>query len=151
MYSVSIYSFVALSVAALFGLIGTVQLAGPQFVRDAYRRWDYPQRLRLVTGALDIVAAVMLVLPSLRGWGIALCALLTFGSVVILLSHRQYLYALPALGLMLALIPATLAVPRVNHVQFIVRGHVPSEESQTLVASDDGSSAAVEQPQAGTN
>jgi len=112
-------TLVALSLAALLGVIGVVQLAGPRFLREAYRRWDYPRHLRLVTGLLDIAAALMLAEPSLRGWGIALAAILIFGSVVTMLSHRQYAYAAPAILMMAALVPATLAVPRANQVQFI--------------------------------
>ena len=141
MYGVSIYSIIALSLAVVFGLIGALQLAGPGFARDAYRRWDYPQRVRLVTGVLDIAAAVMLAVPALRGWGIALAAILTFGSVVILLSHRQYLYAVPAIGLMAALVPATLAVPCPGQVQFVVQRQITPEGSQTIVASVDADSS----------
>ena len=108
-----------LSLAVLLGVIGIVQIAGPRFLRDMYRRWDYSQGTRLVTGLLDIVAAMMILEPSMRGWGIALAAILTFGSVVTLLNHRQYLCAAAVIVMMAALIPATLAVPRANEVRFM--------------------------------
>jgi len=108
-----------LSLAALFGVIGVVQLAGPRFLREAYRSWDYSQRLRIVTGVLDIAAAMMLAEPGLRGWGIVLGAILTFGSVVTLLNHRHYACAAAAILMMAALIPAALAVPRADEVRFI--------------------------------
>jgi hypothetical protein len=133
----SIFAVVAVSLAVVFGLIGAIQLAGPKFVRDAYRRWDYPQRLRLVTGVLDIAAAVMLTLPALRGWGIAVAGILTFGSVIIFLSHRQYRYAVPAIGLMVALVPAAVAIPRTGPVQFIVQRQIVTEIPQTMVAAGD--------------
>jgi hypothetical protein len=109
-YGISIYSTIALTLAAIVAVIGAMQLAGPRFVIDAYGGWDYPKRVRVVTGLLDIFAASMLAAPALRGWGIALTAILTFGSVVIFLSHQQYRYAIPAIGLMAALIPATVSV-----------------------------------------
>ena len=112
-------TLVALSLATFFALFGVVQLAGPRFLRDAYRNWDYSQSLRVVTGLFDIVVAFMLEDPTLRGWGIALAAILTFGAVVTLLDHRQYAYAAAVTLLMAALIPATLAVPRANQVKFI--------------------------------
>jgi len=112
MYVDSVYSLVALGLTMVFGLIGAVQLIGPRFVREAYKRWDYGPSVRIVTGVLDAIAAIMLAVPLLRGWGIGLAAILTFGSVVVFLSHRQYRYALPAIGLMIALVPATIAVPR---------------------------------------
>ena len=142
MYDVSAYSIIAFSLALAFGLIGAVQLAGPRFVRDAYARWDYAQNLRGVTGALDIAAAIMLAAPAMRGWGIALAAILTFGSVLVFLSHRQYAYALPTIGLMVALVPATAAIPRSGQVQFIVQRQMPAEAGmQIIVASSDAEHA----------
>ena len=38
-------TLVTLSLAALFGVFGVVQLAGPRFLRDAYRHWGYSQSL----------------------------------------------------------------------------------------------------------
>lgn len=108
-----------LSLAAIFATIGVVQLAGPRFVRDAYLRWDYPGSVRVATGVLDLAAAVMLAQPPLRGWGIALAALLTFGSVVTLLNHRNYACAGIVMLLMIALVPASLALPRASQVHFI--------------------------------
>jgi DoxX-like protein len=134
---ISVYAVVAVSLAVVFGLIGAVQLIGPRFARDAYRGWDYPQRLRLVTGLLDIATAFMLALPALRGWGIAIAAILTFGSVVIFLSHRQYRYAVPTIGLMVALVPAAVAVPRPGPAQFMVQRQIVTEAPQTIVAGGD--------------
>ena len=112
-------TMVALSLAGLFGIIGVVQLAGPRLLRDTYRRWDYSQQLRVATGLLDIAAGEMLALPSMRGWGIGLAAILTFGSVITLLNHCQYAYAAAAIVMMAALVPATLSVPHAPQVQFI--------------------------------
>ena len=97
MYVDSIYALVALLLTMAFALIGAVQLIGPRFVREAYKRWDYSQRLRIMTGILDLAAAVMLTDSGLRGWGIALGAVLTFGSVVTLLNHRHYTCAAAAI------------------------------------------------------
>ena len=55
----------------------------------------------------------------MRGWGIALAAILTFGSVVTLLNHRHYAAAAAAILMMVALVPAALAVPRADEVRFI--------------------------------
>jgi hypothetical protein len=112
-------TIMALSLAALFALIGVVQLAGPRFLRDAYRSWDYSQHLRIMTGVLDLAVAMMLTDAGLRDWGIALGAVLIFGSVVTLLNHRHYACAAAATLMMAALIPAALAVPRSDEVRFI--------------------------------
>lgn len=134
----SIYSLVALLLTLAFALIGAVQLVGPRFVLEAYRHWDYGSRVRVVTGLLDVLAAIMIAIPAFRGWGIGLAAVLTFGSVIVFLSHRQYRYALSAIGLMLALVPATVAVPRPAQVQFIAQRQLPHDDPQRVVASDDG-------------
>jgi hypothetical protein len=128
---ISIYSVIALFLAVIFAVIGVVQLAGPEFVRDTYRLWHYPRRVRLVTGTLDLVTAVLLVVPSLRLWGIGLGALLTFGAVVVFLAHRQYRYASLAMVLMAALIPATLAVPRPGPLQ--IKEAAETAETNTAV------------------
>lgn len=130
----SIYAVIAVSLAVVLGLIGVIQLIGPRFAREAYQRWGYPQHIRVLTGALDILAAFMLAGPSLRGWGIALAAVLTFGSVIIFLNHRQYRYAVPAIGLMVALVPAAVAIPRPGPIQFVVQRQMPAEAPQTLAS-----------------
>jgi hypothetical protein len=125
-YGISVYSTIALTLAAIVAVIGAMQLAGPRFVIDAYGGWDYPKRVRVITGLLDVIAASMLAAPALRGWGIALTAILTFGSVVIFLSHQQYRYAIPAIGLMAALIPATVSMQPSGQVQFSAQRPVAS-------------------------
>ena len=135
MADILIYDLIALWLSVILSVIGLVQLIGPRFVREAYRRWGYGRNVRLVTGVLDIVAAIMLGVPALRVWGIALAAILTFGSIVVFLNHRQYRQAVPAIALMLALIPATVAVPRPAQIQFVERS--PYSVSQTVLAADD--------------
>ena len=112
-------TIVCMSLAALFGAIGIMQLSGPRFLRDAYELWDYSQHLRIVTGFLDLAVAVMLLNPQERGWGITLGALLIFGSVVTLLNHRHYAAAGAGVLMMVALVPAALALPRADEVRFI--------------------------------
>ena len=135
MAEILIYDLIALWLSVIFSVIGLVQLIGPHFVRETYRRWGYGRSVRLVTGVLDIVAAIMLGLPALRVWGIALAAILSFGSIIVFLNHRQYRQAVPAFALMLALIPATVAVPRPAQIQFVERS--PYSVSQAVLAADD--------------
>ena len=111
----STFSVLAASLAVVFGMIGFIHLLGPRFLRDAFEKWNYGTLVRLVTGVLEIIAALMLAHPELRGWGIALAALIMFGAVITLLKHEQYLCAVPSIALMAALIPAILAVPPTDH------------------------------------
>src|SRR5690349_8089763 len=93
MHVASTFSVLVCGLAAVFYGIGLIHLFGPRFLRDAFEKWNYGSGVRLVTGALEIVAALMLAYPELRGWGIALAALIMFGAVITLLNHRQYLFA----------------------------------------------------------
>jgi uncharacterized membrane protein len=112
MQDFSAFSVLALSLAVVFWAIGFIHLLGPRFLRDAFEKWDYGTSARLFIGCLEIGAALMLAHPETRVWGIALAAIIMFGAVITLLSHEQYLCAIPSVVLMAALIPATLAVPR---------------------------------------
>jgi uncharacterized membrane protein len=111
----STFSVLAVSLAVVFWAIGFIHLLGPRFLVDAFEKWDYGSQARLVTGTLEIAAALMLAHPHLRGWGIALATLIMFGAVITLLRHEQYLCAVPTIALMVALVPATLSVPRRDH------------------------------------
>jgi uncharacterized membrane protein len=115
MQELSVISVLVTSLAVVFLVIGFIHLLGPRFLRDAFEKWHYGKPVRLLTGVLEIMAALMLAHPELRGWGIALAALIMFGAVITLLSHEQYLCAVPSIALMAALIPATLAIPRADH------------------------------------
>ena len=53
----------AWTLGVLLTVIGVVQLSGPRFLKDQYELWDYPQGARLVTGFLDVAAAVMILAP----------------------------------------------------------------------------------------
>jgi hypothetical protein len=132
----SVFEIVVMAVAAVFATIGFVQMAGPRFVRDAYEFWGYAQRVRFVTGVLDIGAAVLLATPALRGWGIALAAMLMFGSVIVLLNRRHYFYAIPATALMVALVPATMAVPQGPSIQFVSVRQITNTEPTTVASGE---------------
>ena len=115
MQEASTFLVLAFSLAAVFWIIGFIHLLGPRFLDDAFEKWNYGSRARRVTGALEVTAALMLAHPDLRGWGIALAALIMFGAVITLLRHEHYLCAVPSIALMVALIPATLSVPLPGH------------------------------------
>lgn len=124
------------SLAAVFWVIGFIHLLGPRFLDDAFEKWNYGTLARLVTGALEITTALMLAHPGLRGWGIALAALIMFGAVITLLRHEQYLCAVPSIALMVALIPATFSVPRADRLHFAtiptVSGAQTAQNGQAL-------------------
>ena len=101
----------ALVLTGLFGTSGLLHLAGPRFVRVAYRHWGFPNNAHRVIGILEILAALFLSNPITRIWGVILAGFLIFFATVALLNHGKYIYSLPGLILMLALVPASLAGP----------------------------------------
>src|SRR3982750_4653899 len=88
-------TLVAWSNAALLGAVGLVNLTAFAPVRRAYAGWDISSPSYRTVGALQLLAAGLLLTPDLRAWGIALAALLAFGAVVLLLDRGRYVFALP--------------------------------------------------------
>jgi len=90
---------------------GLVNLVGFPRLHEIYAEYDIPAGFYRTIGIAEIFAALFLVTPELRVWGILLAAPIMFVSVVILLDHRQYRYAAPIVIMMAGLVAATLAVP----------------------------------------
>jgi uncharacterized membrane protein YphA (DoxX/SURF4 family) len=58
---------------------GTVNLVGPESVRDSFARWGYPAGFHRVTGGLEVTAGALLLIPATSRAG-------AIGSVAILLA-----------------------------------------------------------------
>ncbi len=96
----------ALTLAAMFGLAAALNLMAPDFLRRAYARWEFPRGFFYVAGTAQGFAALFLFLPQTRIWGGVLGAMILFVTVVLLLNRGKYVYAVPAMLLMVALAPA---------------------------------------------
>jgi len=96
-------------------VVGIINIVGPRKLRETYANWEFPPRFYLVAGVFEVTAAAFLAVPELRLWGIVLAGLIGFGAVVTLFNQRRYLSAVPAIVLMIALLPASLAVPYETH------------------------------------
>ena len=101
----------ALVLTGLFGASGLLNMAGPRFLRVAYRRWGFPTNAHRVIGVLEILTALFLSNPVTRIWGVILAGFIIFFATVALLNHGKYAYSVPGLLLMLPLVPAVLAGP----------------------------------------
>jgi hypothetical protein len=112
---ISVPFLIAWAIGAILSVDGFVNIAGPRMLREAYARWEFPTRFYLVVGILEVTAAAFLAIPEWRSWGIALAAFIIFGTVVTLLNHRRYMLAVPGIILMVALVPASWAVPHETH------------------------------------
>ena len=97
------------AVSALFLLAGTLNLSGMRAVRAAYRFWHYRRSFHRTIGMLELATALFPIVPQLRVWGLMLAAPITFFSVVTLLNHRQYLWSLFGMILLVSLVPVSLA------------------------------------------
>ena len=107
----SIPTLAAWGNAALLGAAGVVNVTAPAPVRQAYARWDISAPSYVVVGALQLLAAGLLLSPELRIWGIVLAGLMAFGTVVLLLDRGRYVVALPVALFMVALAATALSLP----------------------------------------
>lgn len=89
--------------AVLLAIAGSVQVLGIGVVRRACSRWGYPG-LYKTTGALELLAAVLLAIPQTRLAGILLAAAVNFSVVVLLLKSRAWIVALPGVAVAAALL-----------------------------------------------
>jgi|SRR6266404_105498 len=99
-------NFLAQLLAGLFGVAAVLNLAAPGFVRRIYQRWEFPRGFYYVAGLAQGLTALFLAVEQTRIWGGILGAMVLFVTVVSLLNHRKYGYAIPAILVMLALAPA---------------------------------------------
>ncbi|HKR39308.1 MAG TPA: DoxX family protein [Paraburkholderia sp.] len=83
--------------AGLFNAIGT-----PASQSD-YARWGYPRWWGRLTGALEVLSAVLIALPATRMIGLALGALIIAAAVLTVLRHRDFSHLVP-LGVFVAVI-----------------------------------------------
>jgi uncharacterized membrane protein YphA (DoxX/SURF4 family) len=96
---------VALILAAAMAIGGTLNLAGPAFVREEFARWGYPGWLRPAVGVVEWVAALLLLLPATRPFGAALALAVLVGVLASLARDRAWLRCeYPAVLLVIALL-----------------------------------------------
>lgn len=91
-----------LAVAFLAG--GIVNLLGSASVRADYRRWGYPDGFHLVTGILQSIAAVMIAIPAIRLWGLAIAAIVCFAAALTLIRAREYAHLPPSIVLLIIIV-----------------------------------------------
>jgi hypothetical protein len=104
-------ALIAELLAAFFAAAAFLNFVDPAFLRRTYARWGLRPNINLLAAFLNALAAVFLSMPITRLWGVAVAALVIFFTEILLLSRKQYAYALPGLIIMAALVPASLAGP----------------------------------------
>ena len=98
------------ALAVIFATTAIIDLAGSRYIRARFRQWRYPRQFYWVMGVLQLMTSAFLSMPQLRIWGIILAGLITFFWVVTLLNHRQWSWAVAGILMMIALVPASLAI-----------------------------------------
>jgi uncharacterized membrane protein YphA (DoxX/SURF4 family) len=83
-------------VAFAFLAAGSTKLLSLPFQIENFERWGYPQWFRYVTGAVEVGAAVLLLLPRTRFWGaLVLCATM-LGAIFTHIQAHEAPRAIPA-------------------------------------------------------
>ena len=98
--------------AAFFLLGGTLNMfASPEILAD-YDRWGYPSGFNRLTGLLEWLAALLILLPRTRFVGSLLGASVMAAAALTVLLHGEYGHAVPPLIVMsVALLTAALWRP----------------------------------------
>ncbi len=89
-------------VAGLFGA-GLFNAIGTPATRRDFVRWGYPAWWCRLTGALEMVSAVLIALPVSRGAGLMLGAVIVAAAVLTVLRHREFSHLVP-LGVFVTLL-----------------------------------------------
>ncbi|PHX96122.1 MAG: DoxX family protein [Gemmatimonadetes bacterium] len=81
-----------IALAALFFMAGTSKLAGAAAMVQLFDAIGIGQWFRYVTGALEVIGAILLVVPAFAALGAVLLAAIMFGAIV---SHVAILHTAP--------------------------------------------------------
>ena len=91
-----------LLVAGFFGA-GLFNAIGTPATQSEFARWGYPRWWGRLTGALEMICAVLIALAASRMIGLALGALIIAAAVLTVLRHRDFTHLMP-LGVFVAVI-----------------------------------------------
>ncbi|MBE7211193.1 MAG: DoxX family protein [Gluconacetobacter diazotrophicus] len=96
--------------AVLFAGAGLFNAVGTAATRRDFVRWGYPAWWCRVTGAAELVTALLLAVPAARPAGLVLGALILLAALLAVLRHRGFAHLAPiglfAVLLVLTRIPA---------------------------------------------
>jgi UPF0716 family protein affecting phage T7 exclusion len=97
-------------VALFFVAGGVINIVAPEHIRQDYARWGYPSGFHILTGGLELAAAVLIVFPSTRLIGSLLGAAIMVAAVATLVWHGSFSRAIvPVVALVFVATNALLA------------------------------------------
>jgi uncharacterized membrane protein YphA (DoxX/SURF4 family) len=88
---------------------GTVNFAGPRSVRDSFLRWGYPAGFHRVTGALEVMAGLLLLVPATWWVGATGSVVILVAAAITLIRCREWSH-LPGAVVLMAAAVGTLAI-----------------------------------------
>jgi uncharacterized membrane protein YphA (DoxX/SURF4 family) len=78
---------------------GAVNFAGPRSVRDSFVRWGYPAGFHRVTGGLEAIAGLLLLVPALSWAGAIGSVMILVVAMITLIRCREWGHLLGAVVL----------------------------------------------------
>ena len=106
---IPVASAMAWLLALAFAGAGLFNAIGGAVVQAQFLRWGYPAWWNLITAALEILCAALIVLPETRILGLALGATVMVAAIATVTWRREYMHLPPGLALA-ALIGIELAL-----------------------------------------
>ena len=86
----STYYLICCTLAGLFLWSGWLLLFGPAFIAEEFRKWNYPDWLRIAVGVAEWSIAGMLILQFVPRFAIVLAILIMLAVVFTFVSDRQF-------------------------------------------------------------
>jgi hypothetical protein len=96
-------AILAWALAAFFLVGSAINLIAPGSTAEEYRRWGYPDWFHVVTAALELSTAILLVLTTTRLWGAGLGGAIMLAAAATVIFHREYFRAAPPIVVFLLL------------------------------------------------
>lgn len=92
--TMSVGKLIAIGLPIALGVVmigaGVVNFVGPRSVRDSFARWGYPAGFHRLTGGLEAIAGLLLLIPATSWAGaIGSVAVLT-AAVITLIRHHDW-------------------------------------------------------------
>lgn len=89
--------------AAFFALQGIIKLKGSPGWIAHFRAWGYPDHFYLVVGIVELLAAILLLIPRLANLGALILLAVMIGAVATLVIHHEHNIMVPVVpGILLA-------------------------------------------------
>ncbi|MEW9586187.1 DoxX family protein [Paraburkholderia sp. DGU8] len=83
--------YVIFIVSCAFLSAGIVNLIGPSVIRAEFKKWGYPNWLRLVVALVELIGALSLLLPATRFIGASILLVVILGVIISFVRSREWM------------------------------------------------------------